>query len=222
VDADPRPPQDTSLGADLLAAVTCPTLILQGRHAGQPRENALVDALAAQLTHVDGGARVLPVPAGTGYLHVVEPGTVNKTFLKFLAALAHLPAGPDAPPPPAASTERPSKRLSWDARVHARMRTALRRLGELTGRPELEERDPTSPLSFSLLGADAVTARETRLREFADGMGSAFNPLGPNGRPLRKCARPAPRVRRAAHVSPAGSRAASRTSGARARSTRPA
>lgn len=179
--------QDIALGDDLLAAVTCPTLILQGRHHNQPRENAIIEALVSQLPNVDGGARVFPVNASTGYLHVVEPGTVNKTFLKFLAALAHLPAGLD-PPPFAAPTDRPTKRLSWDARMHARMRTALVRLAELKSRPELAERDPTSPLSFSLLAADEVALREKRLSEYAEGMSTAFDPLGPNGRPLRKWA----------------------------------
>jgi predicted methyltransferase len=193
--------QDLTLPPEVLAAVTCPTLILQARpQAGKARDHALVEALVPQLTGVEGGARVFSVNAGLGYMSVLEPGVVNKTFLKFLAALAHLDSPPVSPSP-------------------GRMRRALLRLAELTARPALAERDPASPLSFSMLPDADVALHEARLREYAEGMSAAFNPLGPGGRPMRKCVA-APPPPPPANARAAGSRTASRTSGARATSTR--
>lgn len=66
------------------------------------------------------------------------------------------------------------------------MSAALDTLAALAGNPEISERNSMSPLSFSMVSSDVETSQSNTLKTFYRGQNTAFSPLGPDGRPVRK------------------------------------
>lgn len=66
------------------------------------------------------------------------------------------------------------------------MAAALETLADLVGNPAIAERNAMSPLSFSMVSSDVETSQCNILKTFHRGQNTAFSPLGPDGRPVRK------------------------------------
>lgn len=66
------------------------------------------------------------------------------------------------------------------------MAAALSKLAQLTGDPSVALRDPFSSLSFSCLTPDVVQGQSESLTLYRKGEWAAFEPCGPNGRPIRR------------------------------------
>lgn len=66
------------------------------------------------------------------------------------------------------------------------MAAALDTLADLVGNSAIAERNSMSPLSFSLVSSDVETSQCNILKTFHRGQNTAFSPLGPDGRPVRK------------------------------------
>jgi hypothetical protein len=127
--------------------------------------NALVDSLS----HVEGGARAYYVQSAIGYLSIIETPLVNKTLVKFLSTLTHTPVQPLPYVP-----------------VEERMQVALEVLAEWSGVEGMEERDPRSPMSFSVLSDEEAAKRIAVTKNYAKGQEDSFSPLNADGRPVRK------------------------------------
>ena len=115
------------------------------------------------LTSVKGGSNTLSIIPG-------HASIANQVFVKFVSRLP--PARSDLLPPETSRLER--------------MKIALASLADIAGNPKITSRDPLSSLSFSCLPPDVVERQTKALREYRKGLHRAFNPCGPDGRPLRK------------------------------------
>ncbi|KAI0299709.1 alpha/beta-hydrolase [Multifurca ochricompacta] len=73
-----------------------------------------------------------------------------------------------------------------DSMESDRMNRALARLGELAGDPGIIKRDPSSPMSFSLVPPDVEREQTEAFNLFFRGMNKALSPLRPDGRPEHK------------------------------------
>ncbi|KAJ3935639.1 MAG: Alpha/Beta hydrolase protein [Lentinula lateritia] len=161
----------TPLKSYMLKEVTQPVLIIQGeRNEVSPLKYA--ERLVADLVNAEGGAILYEVKGGVGALNVV-PGTAsitNQVFSKFVLRLPHHRS--DLLPSPTPKEER--------------MSVALEKLAQLMGDSAITLRDPLSPMSFSCLTPEVVKGQEDSLKLYRKGEGAAFNPCGPNGKPIRK------------------------------------
>lgn len=95
---------------------------------------------------------------------------MNQVFSKFLSRI-----------PVVGSEIRP-----LEVPIEDRMRTALKQLAYLTNNEKLMSLDPNSPLSFCCLSEEVIKRQTQTLEEHRKGRLLAFNPLGPDGRPVRK------------------------------------
>lgn len=115
-----------------------------------------------------------PVNSSIGYLSIIQPAIVNKTFAKFLSALGHTPLE-KTPYEPYEDT----------------MRRALERLASLfnmapKAKADFLERNAAAPMSFSMTGPEAAHKKTIKIHKSAKDQEQAPNPLGPDGRPVRK------------------------------------
>lgn len=109
---------------------------------------------------------------GSGSLSII-PGhasIANQVFAKFLSRLPHTRSDLT---PPSMSKE-------------ARMKLALSELADIMEDPTIASRDPLSSLSFSCLPPEVAKTQTECLAQHRKGLGKAFSPLGPDGRPIRK------------------------------------
>uniref|UniRef100_A0A0W0G494 Putative alpha/beta-hydrolase n=1 Tax=Moniliophthora roreri TaxID=221103 RepID=A0A0W0G494_MONRR len=159
------------LKADVLKEIRQPVLIIHGeRNETCPMKYA--ERLQSELVNAEGGAILYTVKGGAGALNVVS-GTAtitNQVFAKFLSRLPHCRS--DLKKPSISKGER--------------MAVALGRLAELTGDSSITSRDPSSSLSFSCLPADVARGQSDSLALYKRGEIDAFDPTGPDGRPIRK------------------------------------
>lgn len=95
---------------------------------------------------------------------------MNQVFLKFLSRQ----------PPATSEFARPEVPLA------TRMRSALAKLAHFRGDPSIAERTSLTPLSFSCTTAEVQKSQDETYQTYAKGERSAFSPLGPDGRPMRK------------------------------------
>ncbi|TFK56031.1 alpha/beta-hydrolase [Heliocybe sulcata] len=150
-------------------AIRCPVLIIQGEYS-DTHPVKYGDTLKECLVNAD--ARTYVVRGGQGFMSMVPSfaNIVNQVFFKFLAARERVPSilGPPAEPIP------------------ERMRRALEDLSEFVGEPSIADRDPRSSISFSCCKAEVAQAQMDTIRNYAKGQCDAFNPLGHDGRPIRK------------------------------------
>ncbi|KAI0829356.1 Alpha/Beta hydrolase protein [Trametes gibbosa] len=159
----------TPMSPEEMANVRCPVLMIQSeRSPTHPMEYA--QQIRQALVNVPGGAQMFTVKATHGYLSILSSSIVNQVLNKFLTRL-----------PPAESV------LKEHATPLAeRMRMALTQLAEWRDSPALAERDPLSPLSFSCVSEEVRKSQDELFALYAEGMLTAFSPLAPDGRPLRK------------------------------------
>lgn len=162
----------TALSAEAYAEITQPVLIIHGeRNEICPRKHS--EALATQLTGSNGGAVIYTVRGASTYLSII-PGSasiVNQTLAKFISRIPHTRA--EIVPP--------------EESIPERMQRALKRQGDLLRRRDRgdDTLDPACPLSFSCLSETMVEAQMQLIRSYCADRWSAYNPLGPDGRPLR-------------------------------------
>ncbi|KAH9853880.1 Alpha/Beta hydrolase protein [Lenzites betulinus] len=159
----------TPMSAIEMANVTCPVLMIQSeRSPTHPMEYAQQTRQA--LVNVPGGAQMFNVKSGHGYLSLLSSSIVNQVLNKFLTRLplvkTHL--RPHATP------------------LAERMRMALAQLAEWRENPALAEQDPLSPLSFSCVTEEVRQSQDEIYLLYQEGASTAFSPLAPDGRPLRK------------------------------------
>ncbi|CAK5262666.1 unnamed protein product [Mycena citricolor] len=155
----------TPLPTSAFTHITQPVLIIHGdANEACPRKYAerLANELKAVLYTVKGGGGYLSIPLGTASI-------VNQVYTKFISRLPHVES--DFP-----ASIRP---------VEDRMREALVTLETITG-DNLRTRDPMSSLSFSCLSEEIVQRQSQALEAYKRGQSTAFLPLGPTGRPIRR------------------------------------
>ncbi|GJJ13299.1 hypothetical protein Clacol_007551 [Clathrus columnatus] len=63
---------------------------------------------------------------------------------------------------------------------------ALHLLADLKGDPSISQRDPSTPLSFSMWSEEVAEAFQAQIDEFGIGIDKVFSPLDANGQPIRK------------------------------------
>lgn len=93
-----------------------------------------------------------------------------QTFTKFLQRHPHV------------RTELQGPRIP----IETRMAAALDTLADLGTNPAIAERNPMSSLSFSLVSSETEASQNNKLKAFHRGQNTAFSPLGPDGRPVRR------------------------------------
>ncbi|KAF9076617.1 Alpha/Beta hydrolase protein [Rhodocollybia butyracea] len=161
----------TPLKAYMLKEITQPVLIIHGeRNEVSPIKYA--ERLVADLVNVDGGAILYTVKGGGGALNIV-PGTAsitNQVFSKFVSRLPH----------------HRSDLIPSSTSKEERMALALSKLGQLTNDSSIASRDPASPMSFSCLTPESVQGQNESLELYRKGEAAAFDPCGPDGRPIRR------------------------------------
>jgi len=97
---------------------------------------------------------------------------VNQVLTKFLSRLP--PTRSDIQPPDRPTAER--------------MAEALKTLSELMGDSNIATRDPMCSLSFSCLSPEVINSQKDAVDFYGKDEWKALSPLGPDGRPIRKCA----------------------------------
>ncbi|TFK29269.1 alpha/beta-hydrolase [Coprinopsis marcescibilis] len=152
--------------------ITQPVLIIHGeRNELSPQKYA--ETLSKHLKNAGNEPILYPVKGAGSFLSII-PGSAsiaNQVLVKFLSRL-----------PLSRSDIVPPKRS-----IYERMKIALDRLAYLVpGKDVNRDLDPTSPLSYSCLSDEVVKLQMDILDRANRGRLSAFNPLGPDGRPLRK------------------------------------
>ncbi|KAH7916146.1 alpha/beta-hydrolase [Hygrophoropsis aurantiaca] len=161
----------TPLKSRELACITCPVLIIQGETTlTAPLKYA--EKLKHHLVNAKDGARLYVVRGANACLTIL-PGSasiVNQVFAKFLASQPL--ARSDFITPPTS--------------IFDRMKTALVKLADLVGEPEMASRDPRSSLSFSCVTPEVVKSQLATLNFYKKDIEHAYCPLGRDGRPLRK------------------------------------
>ena len=110
---------------------------------------------------------------GAGTLSII-PGhasIVNQVFAKFISRR-----------PPTRSELRPPETPKRE-----RMQKALSTLAEIMGDSGIASRDPLSSLSFCCLSPEIIQRQTDMLVHYQKKSNSVFRPLGPEGRPIRRC-----------------------------------
>ncbi|KAH9894169.1 Alpha/Beta hydrolase protein [Cubamyces lactineus] len=159
----------TPMTPDELASVRCPVLIIQAeRSPTHPMEYA--QQLREALVNVPNGAQLFNVKATHGYLSILSSSIVNQVLNKFLTRQPAARSDLDPPAIPLAD----------------RMRMALAQLAEWQDDPSMADQDPFSPLSFSCVTEEVKKSQEELYAIYQEGVQTAFSPLAPDGRPLRK------------------------------------
>jgi hypothetical protein len=69
------------------------------------------------------------------------------------------------------------------------MQAALDRLSGFMNDPSISQREPTCSLSFCCLSKEVIQMQTDSLEHFRKGQLRAFNPLNPDGRPIRRYTR---------------------------------
>ena len=110
------------------------------------------------------------LPATHGYLSILSSSIVNQVLNKFLTRQSGARSDLDPPAIPLAD----------------RMRMALAQLAEWQDDPSIADQDPLSPLSFSCVTEEVKKSQEELYAIYQEGAQTAFSPLAPDGRPLRK------------------------------------
>ncbi|KAF9268306.1 alpha/beta-hydrolase [Marasmius fiardii PR-910] len=160
----------TPLKPDTLKEIKQPVLIIHGdKNELCPQKYA--ERLQGELGNAE-QAYLYTVKGGAGTLNVV-PGTASITNQVYCKFLARLPRCKSDIRKPIQSTEE-------------RMTIALEKLAELTGDSSTSSRSPESSLSFSCLPNDVVKGQTEALELYKKGEEDAFDPTGPDGRPIRK------------------------------------
>lgn len=162
----------TPLDAEAYAEITQPVLILHGERS-ELCARKYSETLAAQLTNAKDGAVIYTVRGAGAFLSII-PGSasiVNQTLTKFLSRVPR--SRSDIVPP--------------ETSILDRMTQALDRQAKLIGKknPSISL-DPLSSLSFSCVSKQIADAQSDMIAEYTVDRLNAFNPLGPDGRPLRK------------------------------------
>ncbi|KAJ8086110.1 hypothetical protein AAF712_008282 [Marasmius tenuissimus] len=157
------------LKSEIVKEIKQPVLIIHGdRNETCPPKYA--ERLQSELSNAE-SAYLYTVKGGAGGLNLV-PGTAsitNQVYAKFLARLP--PTRSDVKPP--------------SLPIEDRMTMALERLAELMGDSSISSRPPCS-LSFSCLSHEVVRGQTESLDLYKKGESEAFDPTGPDGRPIRK------------------------------------
>ncbi|VDB84904.1 unnamed protein product [Peniophora sp. CBMAI 1063] len=155
-----------------LASITIPCLLIHGdNHSLWPKSK--IDAMAADMVRVpDGGARVVTVKGGKGYM-AIQPefaSVINRVYTQFLDRLPRHDQNLRAPPSP----------------LSRRLRQALDDLDSLTGATDAREDDVLNSMSFSRSSFKAQQAAAKMHRRFEEKQKTAYNPLTSNGRPRQR------------------------------------
>ncbi|KAI0676767.1 Alpha/Beta hydrolase protein [Trametes maxima] len=159
----------TPMTPDELASIRCPVLIIQAeRSPTHPMEYA--QQLRQSLINVPNGAQLFNVKATHGYLSLLSSSIVNQVLNKFLTRQP--PSRSDLDPPAIPLADR--------------MRMALAQLAEWREDASIADQDPLSPLSFSCVTDEVRKSQDELYAIYQDGVQTAFSPLAPDGRPLRK------------------------------------
>jgi hypothetical protein len=95
----------------------------------------------------------------------------NQVFAKFISRLPHKRS--ELTPPETPKRER--------------MKKALTTLADIMGDSSIANRDPLSSLSFCCLSPEVVKRQTEKLARYRKRLDHVSSPLGPDGRPLRRC-----------------------------------
>ncbi|KAI0260959.1 alpha/beta-hydrolase [Gloeopeniophorella convolvens] len=153
---------------DLLGAIKQPVLIIHG-DSNEIFSPECAYRMQEELVNAKDGASIFFVKGAQGYLSVVPENAsiANRVFASFLARQ-----------PPMRSDPLPSQ--------SARMHDAMNRLAAIVGDPDICNREPSSPMAFSCVPSAVVHRRAQIFARAAEGHRSAFSPLSPSGRPVRR------------------------------------
>ncbi|KIL68191.1 hypothetical protein M378DRAFT_71959 [Amanita muscaria Koide BX008] len=155
---------------EALATVTLPVLIAHGDKI-ETVPLKMAEMLTSKLVNAQDGAIMYPIKGGGPTLSLTPIYSVaHQVFSKFLARLPHVRS--DLVPP--------------EVPLEERMKTALLKLGEYLNDASVIKRDPLSPISFSGLPPDVVRKQNEMLAQYRKGKNTAFSPLTPEGRPIRR------------------------------------
>ncbi|KAI0786446.1 alpha/beta-hydrolase [Abortiporus biennis] len=152
-----------------LASITAPTLLIQA-DSNSRYPISYAEQLVKELSGVRDGAVLFPVKASLGIISIMSSSIVNQVFAKFLGRQ-----------PEVKSTPKP-QRLT----LSEFMSSALAKMAQFKHDSSYHHRDPTSPTSFSCVSTELGKIQEERILSYAKGERTAFSPLGPDGRPVRK------------------------------------
>ncbi|VDC02521.1 unnamed protein product [Peniophora sp. CBMAI 1063] len=157
-----------------LASIQVPCLLLHGDNDGLWSKSK-IDAMAADMTSVPGGAKVVTVKGGRGYM-AIQPefaSVINRVYAQFLARLPCHDQG---------------LRTSVEP-LNARLRRALDDLADLTGDYTLadaRDQEVLNSMSFSRSSYKSQQAAAKTYKSFMVRQKNAFSPLMSNGRPMRR------------------------------------
>lgn len=111
-------------------------------------------------------------PGCDGFLSLQPSSSsiANQFYAKFLSSL-----------PPARSDF-----ITRPLSIPRRMAIALQDLADITHHPDVEDRDPLSCLSFSLVTPEVEKMQKDAFTRYHRGQRNAYSPLRPDGRPFRE------------------------------------
>lgn len=152
---------------NLLSRIAQPVLLIHGdSNEVFPPDAAFT--MQEQLVNAKDGAKLYFIKGAQGCLSVV-PETASIANRVFASFLAGLPSAHSHPPPATAPLDE-----------------ALQRLAEIMHNPDIGNREPSSPMSFSCVPPVVAYRRLEIYARAAPGHRGAFSPLDPNGRPKRR------------------------------------
>lgn len=153
-------------------AIRCPVLIIQGEYS-EPQPVKYGEVLLESLVNAP-QRKFFVVKGGQGFMSLVPSfaNIVNQAFAKFLAGITK---------PTDDSVLRPPSEPMYD-----RMKRALEDLADFVDDPSIADRDPRSSLSFSCCRPEVAQSQMDTIKNYAKSQKDAYNPLGPDGRPIRK------------------------------------
>ncbi|VDC06247.1 unnamed protein product [Peniophora sp. CBMAI 1063] len=148
-----------------------PVLLIHGdKNEHHPLKYA--ERLQSRLRYAKDGARLSVLRGCGGYISL-QPSAAsiaNRFYANFLSSL---------PPTRSDFFTRP---LS----IPRRMAIALQDLSDIVHNPDVEDRDPSSCLSFSLIPPDIAKMQQEGFTRYHRGQKSAYSPIRPDGRPFRE------------------------------------
>ncbi|KZV71409.1 alpha/beta-hydrolase [Peniophora sp. CONT] len=130
------------------------------------------ERLQSRLSGAKGGARLAVIRGCDGFLSLQPSSSsiANQFYAKFLSSL-----------PPARSDF-----ITRPLSIPRRMAIALQDLADITHHPDVEDRDPLSCLSFSLVTPEVEKMQKDAFTRYHRGQRNAYSPLRPDGRPFRE------------------------------------
>lgn len=164
------------------ALITAPTLIIQGHHnLANPVKYAY--ELRDLLVNAQGGAQVFEVEGGSGMMNLLPDfsKTVNQTLYRFLQRLPPIDVVDNTWGQTLGHTSDWTPASAARESLLQRMRQALHDLARIQGNPQMAQRDPHSPLSFSCVPAELECQQMQLIYRYAMDQENAFNPVGPTG-----------------------------------------